>query len=229
VLVLATVSEQAAGTMSPLLWNKLVANYVGVHVLPYAGGTAPTVADCRKAGADYLLVAPFDLRPMLPGLANASGRVAARTHLAVTNCITGSVVIDQTVNFDSDPPSNANEGDFESVPEISWARSVPATLVKFPILFERVAHVTGVTAPLAFVDIKNGVRPGDGLRDFARADRSLRATPIVLTVTQVFDRYVEVMFSTSGERPGLGDLVEPISAQTTAPSAPSPAPSQRSR
>lgn len=226
VLVAATVADQASATMSPALWNKLIAAYVGANVVPYAGATAPTLDDCRKAGADYLVLAPFDLRPMLPGLPNASGRVAARTHLAVTNCITGSLIVDQAVNLDSDPPSNANEGDFESVPEISWARSVPATLAKVPLAFERIAHVIRVTPPLALVDIKRGVRPGDGLRDFAHADHSRRATPITLTVTQVFDRYLEVMFSSSGDRPSVGDLVEPLTAQT--PAAPSPVPSSSS-
>ncbi|GAC1300984.1 MAG: hypothetical protein NVSMB19_08480 [Vulcanimicrobiaceae bacterium] len=215
VLVGASVTEPAAATMSTELWHRLIARYVGGNVLPFAGSVAPTLEDCRKAGADYLVLAPFELRPMLPGFPSASGRVAARTHLVVSNCVTGSVVSDRTVDFDSDPPSTANEGDFESVPEISWARSVPATLAKFPLVFERIAHVIGVTPPLALVDIKSGARPGDGLRDFARADHTRRATPITLTVTQVFDRYLEVMFSSAGDRPAVGDLVEPIPANAT--------------
>lgn len=226
VLVDASVSEQAAPTMSVALWSKLMANYAGATVIPFTGGGVATVDDCKKAGADYLIVAPFDLRPMLPGLANASGRVAARTHIAIANCITGAPVLDRTVNFDSDPPSQLSEGDFESVPEISWARSVPAALGKFPIPFEQIARVIGVTAPLALVDIRSGARPGDALRDFARSDKSRRSTPIPLTVTQVFDRYVEVMFASSGDRPSVGDLVEPMPPQTQ--TAPSPAPSRAS-
>jgi len=215
VLVFSPVSEQAAPTMSQPLWNKLIADYIGANVVP--ASAAPTVDACRKAGADYLVSAPFDLRPMLPGLANATGRVAARTHLVVTNCVTGSVLADRTVDLDSDPPSKANEGDFESVPETSWARSVAATLKRSPLVFERVAHVFAVMAPLALVDLRTGARPGDGLRDFARGDHSPRATPIILTVTQVFDRYLEVVYATTGDRPEIGDLVEPIPRTTPTP------------
>lgn len=225
VLVAASVTEAAAPTMSSALWNKLMANYAGANVIPFAGTGPATLEDCKKAGADYLIVAPFDLRPTLPGLLNASGRVAARTRIAITNCITGAAVLERNVNFDSDPPSQLNEGDFESVPEISWARSVPAALGKFPIPFEQIARVIGVTAPLALVDIRSGARPGDALRDFAHADKSRRAKPIQMTVTQVFDRYIEVMFAGAGDRPSIGDLVEPIPTTTPAPPAtPSPTP-----
>lgn len=41
-----------------------------------------------------------------------------------------------------------------------------------------------------------------------------------MTVTQVFDTYLEIMFSSSGERPAIGDLVEPMAS----PGAPAPAP-----
>lgn len=223
VLVSASVTEAAEPTMSVALWSKLMASYAGTNVIPFAGPGSATLDDCRKAGADFLIVAPFDLRPMLPGLANAGGRVAARTHISITNCITGAPVLERNVNFDSDPLTNDHDGDFESVPEYSWSHSVPAALGKFPIPFERVARVIGITAPLALVDIRSGARPGDGLRDFAHADKSKRATPITMTVTQVFDRYVEVMFSGTGDRPSVGDLVEPIPAITAMPS-PTPTP-----
>jgi hypothetical protein len=178
------------------------------------------LADCKAAGADYAIAAPFDLRPSWPGLANASGRVAARTHLVVTNCIAGTTSLDRTVMFESDVPSVASDGDFDSIPEVTWARGVPAALAKMPLTFERIARVMQITAPLALVDIKMGnVRAGDALRDFARADRSLRKTPIIMTVTQAFDKFLEVMFSSLGDKPSVGDLVEPVPSTST-PAAP---------
>jgi len=222
ILVWAVVAEPARNTMSQALWTKDVNAYVGGNVIPFAGDAAPLLADCKAAGADYAIAAPFDLRPSLPGLANANGRVAARTHLVVTNCIAGTTSFDQTVMFESDVPSIASDGDFDSVPEVTWARGVPATLAKLPLTFERVARVIKINSPLALIDIKLGsVHAGDALRDFAHADRSLRKAPIIMTVTQAFDKYLEVMFSSLGETPNVGDLVEPVS-NANAPGTPTP-------
>ncbi len=211
ILVWAVVAEPARNTMSQALWTNDVNAFVGGNVILFAGDAAPSLSDCKAAGADYAIAAPFDLRPSLPGLANANGRVAARTHLVVTNCIAGTTSLDQTVTFESDVPSIASDGDFDSVPEITWARGVPATLVKLPLTFERVARV-----------IEPGsVHTGDALRDFAHADRSSRKAPIIMTVTQAFDTYLEVMFSSLGEKPNVGDLVEPVS-NANAPGTPTP-------
>ena len=217
VLVFANVSDTARATMSPELWEKYVSAYAGAATTTFAGPTNPTLDDCHKAGADYMLVAPFDLRPRLPGMANASGRIAAVSHLLATNCITGNVSLDQSVNFDSDPPSSASDGDFESTPEITWAHAIPATLARFPLVFQRIAHVFNVNAPFAYVDIKSAgaLRPGDGLRDFSTPDHRPRKTPIVLTINEVFDTYVSVTFAQSGDLPSNGDLVEPISKGAT--------------
>ena len=212
VLVFADVTDQARATMSPELWAKYVTSYSGAATISFAGPDAPTLDDCHKAGADYMLVAPFDLRPRLPGMANAAGRIAAVSHLRATNCITGNVTLDQTVNFDSDPPSSASDGDFESVPEITWAHAIPMTLARYPLVFQRVAHVFNVNSPFAFVDIKGGgaLRVGDGLRDFSTPDHKPRPAPIILTVTEVFDTYVTVTFPQGAVTPTNGDLVEPL-------------------
>ena len=209
--------------MSQALWTKDVDAFALGNVVPFAGDVAPTLADCKAVGADYALAAPFDLRPSLPGMANASGRVAARSHLVVTNCIVGTTALDQTIMFESDVPSIASDGDFDSVPEITWAHGVPAALAKIPMTFERIARVMQITSPLALVDIKTGhLHAGDALRDFARADRSTRTTPIIMTVTQTFEKYLEVMFSSLGDKPSVGDLVEPM-PKTNAPQASPPA------
>jgi hypothetical protein len=213
VLVFAPVADDAQPTMSQTLWNKYVAAYAASTVVPFDGAGDPTLEDCRKAGADYLLIAPFELRPRLPGMPNSSGRIAARTHLIVTNCITGSAVTDQTINFDSDPPSDAAEGDFDSIPEITWAHDVPATLARHPIAFVRVARVTNLSTPFVFIDLhaSSHVALGEGLRDFATPDHVRRARPILLTVTAVHDAYVEATYDAfSNDTPLLGDLVEAI-------------------
>lgn len=212
VLVYASVTDQARAVMSQELWAKYVDGYAGAATIVFPGPANPVLDDCRKAGADYMLVAPFDLRPRLPGMANATGRIAAVSHLIATNCITGNVSLDQTVNFDSDPPSSASDGDFESAPEITWAHAIPMTLARYPLVFQRIAHVFNVNSPFAFVDIKSGgaLRVGDGLRDFSTPDHRPRKTPITLTITEVFDTYVTVTFAQGNDLPSNGDLVEPL-------------------
>ena len=209
VLVATRISDDAAPTMSMTLWTKLVYDYVGNDIVPFKGTGAPTLDDCRSVAADYMIDAPFDLRPRLPGMPNTTGRVAAKSHVVVTNCITGTVILDQTIPLDSEPPTTP-EGDIEAVPEISWGHSIPATFAKYPIVFERVAHVFNVRPPFALVDIKDTgqVHVGDALRDFA-SNHKARANPIILTVTQVFEKYVEVTFS-GDDKPAVGDLVEPL-------------------
>jgi hypothetical protein len=196
--------------MSPVLWAKMVADWVNATVVPFAGDQL-TLDDCRKAVADFMVAAPFELRPRLPGMPNVGGgRVAARTHVLVTNCFTGSVVYDQIVNFDSDP-SNAGASDFESSPEVTWSRNVPATLGKYPVFFPRVARIFSVRPPIVQVDLREGVKPGDVLRIYAGADHKAKG-PIYLTVTQQQGKYVEAMFSTvsGGPQPAVGDFVEPV-------------------
>jgi hypothetical protein len=224
VLVYAPVAEAARATMSPALWTKIVTDYVNARSTPFPGDAPPTLADCRTAHADYMVSAPFDLRPRLPGLPSSSGRVAAATRLVFTNCVTGHVVYDQHVNLESQPENQA-EGDLESVPEISWAKSVPATLAKYPIYFPRVSRIIQVTPPLAMVDLRNEVKPGDELILYAGADRTSKG-PIELVVTQVDGRYAQVMYSTIGGAiiPAVGDYVEP--APPSSSPEPSPTPTQ---
>jgi hypothetical protein len=210
VLVSAPVSDAARPTMSPTLWAKMVSDWVSATVIPFAG-EQPTLDDCHKAGADFLVSAPFELRPRLPGMPNVGGgRVAARSHIVITNCFTGAVGYDQTVNFDSDP-SSAGAGDLESSPEITWSRNVPATLGKYPVFFPHVARIFAVRPPIVLVDLRQGVNPGDVLRIFAGADHKAKG-PIYLTVTQTQGKYVEAMYSsvTGGPQPAVGDFVEPV-------------------
>jgi hypothetical protein len=205
--------------MATPLWAKLVSDFIGGDVVVFPSGL-PTTDDCAKAKADYVVDAPFDLRPRLPGIPYSSDRIPAQTHITVTNCLTGALLFDRTINIDSDPQANQPEGDLESVPEISWNKSVPAALRKYSLTFPRVAHVVRLDPPFAYVDIAEGsVRVGQGLRVFARADRTRLAQPIILTIASVDGKYAEVQFSMlpGAQRPGVGDLVEPI--DDTAPRA----------
>jgi hypothetical protein len=214
VLVSATVADTARPTMSPTLWVKMVSDWVSATVVPFTGDQLSLDA-CHVASADFMVSAPFELRPRLPGMPNpGGGRVAARSHVTVTNCFTGSVVYDQTVNFDSDP-SNVGAGDFESSPEVTWSRNVPATLGKYPVFFPNIARIFQVRPPIVLVDLREGVKPGDVLRIYAGGDHKAKG-PIYLTVTQMQGKYVEAMFSTvsGGAQPAVGDFVEPVAKPT---------------
>ena len=225
VLIYTPVSEAARATMSQALWTKMVSDYVNARTVGFPGEAPPTVADCRATHADFMVTAPFDLRPRLPGMPSSSGRVAAATRLIFTNCVTGRVVYDQRVNLDSDPGSQPG-GDLDSVPEISWSKSVPATLAKYPVYFPRVSRIIQVTPPLAMVDLRNEVKPGDELIVYAGADRSTKG-PIELVVTQITGRYAQVMYSTvdGAITPAVGDYVEPAPPSASDPT-PSPSPTR---
>jgi hypothetical protein len=202
VLIYTPVSEAARATMSQALWTKMVSDYVNARTVGFPGEAPPTVADCRATHADFMVTAPFDLRPRLPGMPSSSGRVAAATRLIFTNCVTGRVVYDQRVNLDSDPGSQPG-GDLDSVPEIIQ-----------------------VTPPLAMVDLRNEVKPGDELIVYAGADRSTKG-PIELVVTQITGRYAQVMYSTvdGAITPAVGDYVEPAPPSASDPT-PSPSPTR---
>ena len=208
VLVGTTVSDAAQQTMSPALWSKIVDDWVNAEIVNFGG--IPTIDDCRRANADFMVGAPFDLRPRLPGMPNTSERIAAVTNLVVTNCVTGDVTYSQRIDLESDPPTAQPEGDFEGVPAISWSKTAPARLAKYPVFFPRTARIVQVTPPLALVNITGNVKPGDILFDYAGVDHKPKG-PITLTVTQQQGKYWEVMFSTvgGGPSPAVGDFVEP--------------------
>ncbi|MBC5811069.1 MAG: hypothetical protein GIW95_09525 [Candidatus Eremiobacteraeota bacterium] len=211
VLVGTQVSDSASASMPPQLWGKLVADYVNAQAIPFNG--TPKLDDCHKAGADFMLDAPFELRPRLPGMPNSSGRVAARTHLVITNCLTETVAQDVAINFDSDPASQ-NEGDFESSPQITWSRNVPAALAKHPVFFPRVSRVLSLNAPFATIDSYEGAKIGDVLRIYADANRRKKG-PVYMTVSALNGKTLDVFFSQAASpQPAAGDFVEPAPKQT---------------
>ena len=210
VLVGTSVSQAAQGTMAPGLWARLVRGYISADTIAFDG--TPTVDDCRKAKAAYEVSAPFDLRPRLPGALNSDGRVGGITHLVVTNCGSGEVVYDKVIWLDSDPPSGADAGDFESVPEISWERAIPAELAKYPVFFKRLARVLAVRPPFAYIDdIEHVLAVGDVVRVYATANGKPR-TQVLLTVTKLSEKADETIFQTTGGAPApqVGDYVEPV-------------------
>ena len=228
VLVGTTVSDAAHDSMSKALWAKLVANYVGAETVPFVGH--PTLADCHAAKAAYMVDAPFELRPRLPGVVNSEGRVAALAHVVVTNCVTTNVMFDRVILLDSDQPGDSSAGDFESVPEISWSKVVPAELGRYPLFFPHVARITSVRPPFAYIAL-NGTPPlkiGEQLRAFANSNGD-RRDPVILTVTSSDARYLQVLFSNVGSDPvpQAGDYVEPITLLPLASPSPSPTASSR--
>ena len=206
VLVAPAVTERAAIPMSLDLWTGFVTAYVNAETVRFGETRAPTLDDCTRAHADYLLAATFDLRPG----DSRDGRVAGRAHFVLTNCVTGATASDRIVDVLSDAPPPSGEGDYETAPEIAWRRSVPAALAKQPLALAGIAHVIYLAGPLARVDIEGAnLRAGDVVRDFAFPDRKRRVTPIVLTVTQVFPGYVEAVYdATDAAAPRVGDLVD---------------------
>jgi hypothetical protein len=219
VLVGTSVAKAARDTISTSLWARLIRDYVAAEVVPFDG--TPTLDDCHHAKAAYMVDAPFRLRLRLPGLVNSDGRMAAITHLVVTNCVTGQVAFDRVIPMDSDLPNAASAGDFEPVPEISWSQAVPRELGRYPLFFPRVARIRSVETPFAYLDL-GGTKPlnvGDTLRAFASANGE-RRDPVLLTVTNTDLKYVQVLFSaTAGDAiPQAGDYVEPVLSPVAAPS-----------
>ena len=210
VLVGTSVSAGAQGTMAAALWSQLVRAYVNADTVAFAG--APSVDDCRRAKATYAVSAPFELRPRLPGSMNSDGRVAGMTHLVVTNCVSSDIVYDRVIWLDSDPPGSATAGDFESVPEISWSRAIPAELAKYPVFFRRLARVIQVTPPFAYIDdLEHVLAVGDAVRVYASANGKPRAQ-VILTVTRVGEKRDETIYPTldGNPAPQVGDFVEPV-------------------
>jgi hypothetical protein len=227
VLVGTPVTQQARDSMSASLWAKLVATYINADTIPFPAD--PTLDDCHAAKSAYMVDAPFDLRPRLPGMVNSTGRVAATTHLVVTNCVTGDVTYDQVILLDSEPPNQDSAGDFESVPEIAWEKVVPLELARYPVFFPRVARITSVQPPFAYVDM-GGTSPlqvGDVLRAFAGANGEKR-TPVFLTVTSTDNKYVQVLFANNpgDPEPQRGDYVEPVPHPKNPTATPTPAPTK---
>jgi hypothetical protein len=209
ILVTASVSDGALGAIAPQSWMKdLDAALARYRIVNPGVSAPPTLADCRKAPADFLVSASFELRPQLPGLSSGRGRPAGQARLHVVDCLTGAVAGDKLVAFESDPV-DAAPGDAGPAADSRWQREIPAAFAKHPLDLQRPSRVVAVAPPLAHVGTRDAtLRPGDVLRDVATANVVLRERPIVLTVTQVLADGVEVQFDAGGERPALGDYVE---------------------
>jgi hypothetical protein len=201
--------------MSPSLWAKLIANYVNAEIVPFDG--TPTIEDCHVAHAAYMLNAPFDLRPAVTPRDNSQGRVSARTHIVVTNCITGKITNDEVVALDSDPPDPISAA-LEPLPEVLWWKAVPRQLARHPLRFPHVARIKSVQPPFAYIDLGDTppMKVGDVLQTFANANGE-KQSPILLTVTNPDSTYIQTVFSTTpgSTIPQAGDYVEPVSRSFT--------------
>lgn len=219
ILLAVSVAPAARSVISEDVWEGIVARHLDGQVVR-ASKSAPTLDDCHRASADYIVVAPFSLRPRLPGMANASGRTAGQTHLVVTNCLTDDVMADRIVSLESDPPSPLSAGDIDAEPGIVWNKAVDATLSRIALVFPRYAHVVRVTPPFAMVDAGGfAVAEGQQLRLFASASKQKKG-PLVLTVLQVNGKLAQVIYRATpgGAVPASGDLVEVLPTAAPRPS-----------
>ena len=214
VLVGTEVSSAARTTMTPALWTKLVDQWVGENVIPVSG--APTIDDCHAHRALYMVHAPFDLKPRLPGTAlHVNDRVAAQTHTIVTNCITNKVVLDEIIPLESNPVSTSNEGDLEPVPEITWESSIRSSFHAHPIVFASLIRIVRVAPPFVFIEgLTRGLGVGQTLRVFASSDGTLRNPPVIVTIVDFVGRQIEAQYDTTNpkNKVAVGDLIEPYTA-----------------
>lgn len=210
VLTATTVSDAAKGSMSPAVWQRLVYAYINAEPVPFAGAV-PTLADCRAVKAAYMVSASFEMLPQLPGVARPKDRLAARSRVVATNCISGNVTFDQVIPLESNPLAVANEGDLEPVAEVRWEKSVAATLARNPLVLGRIARVARVESPFCYIEFPIGanVAPGMLFRVFADKDNAKRA-PIILNISELSGKYAQCIFDAANSgTPNVGDLVEP--------------------
>lgn len=218
VLVGTEVSQAAQATMSTALWARLVAQWVGENVIPFRG--KPTLEDCARNKALYMVSAPFELKPKLPGgtTLHVNDRIAALSHVTVTNCVTKQVVFDQIVPLESNPVSTANEGDLEPVAAVTWESSIRQSLRTHPIVFSSLARVSRVSPPFVFIEgAAKGLAVGQTLRIYAAADGTVRNPPVVLTIIDIFGRQViQAQYDSTNpnNKVAVGDLVEPYAGAT---------------
>jgi len=134
VLVASTVGENARRTMPPELWQKLVDSFVYArNVVHFAGSGTPTIGDCKAAKAAYAVTAQFDLAPRLPGLGQDPDRKYAMARVTLLNCITGVASPERTFQFESQPLSQAQAGDFEPNESETWSRTVATRMGKLAL------------------------------------------------------------------------------------------------
>ncbi|MBV8150321.1 MAG: hypothetical protein JO101_04670, partial [Candidatus Eremiobacteraeota bacterium] len=188
--------------------------WVGEKVIPVTGN--PTLVDCRAHKALYVVDAPFELKPRLPGSTlHVNDRVAAQTHVTVTNCLTSKVVFDQLIPLESNPVSTSNEGDLEPIPEVTWESSIHRAFRDHPIVFEALTRVVRVTPPFVFIEGKaRGLAVGQTLRVFASSDGTLRNPPVIVTIVDFVGRQIEAQYDATNPKNkiAVGDLIEPYSA-----------------
>lgn len=139
VLVGTDVSQPAQTTMSRRLWSRLVAQWVNEKVTPFAG--RPTLEDCERVRARFMLYAPFRLRPKLPSaMLNVNDRVTALTHVIVINCRTDVTIFDQVIGLASNPVSSTD-------PSEMWESAIAQTLRRHPITFAESRRVAPPSLP----------------------------------------------------------------------------------
>jgi len=161
VLVASTVGENARRTMPPELWQKLVDSFVYArNVVHFAGSGTPTIGDCKAAKAAYAVTAQFDLAPRLPGLGQDPDRKYAMARVTLLNCITGVASPERTFQFESQPLSQAQAGDFEPNESETWSRTVQTRLGKLALEPGGLAGAARATRTVVITSTTPGVPRG---------------------------------------------------------------------
>jgi len=152
-------------------------------------------------------------------MVSSSGRIAARTRIVVTNCVTGDVSYDQAIRWTAIRRLGQRRRLRGRARDVVVG-VVPQELARYPVFFPRVSRIRSVQSPFAYVDTVGGLYAvGDTLRAFAGSGATHRP-PILLTVTSIDGKYVQAVFSTVNDAatPEAGDYVEPVTKPAATPS-----------
>ena len=213
VLVRASVADRARSVMPPALWLALVGTYAGTASTPLADDATADAAGCLEAGGDYLVIATFDVRSDLPGLANASDRVAGRSHLRVLACNDGRFLADRTLRLDGEPLAPAEAGTPEALAS-AWRAAVAAAFANAGVAVGRITrgHRLDSGGNAFHIDfLIGGVKPGAVVSDVARPNRTPRHDPISLGVVTASGASADALAAPAPDgrpAPGVGDVIE---------------------
>ena len=207
VMVWAPVDANAQpAVITPALWSAIVGKWVNAErIVPAAA--EPTPESCRAAHALYYVEAGFSLRGGdLASSSRPDGRILARSHAVVVNCISQSTVYDHQFDLISAAPDDG--GDIEGSTAAAWSASAGATLAKAPSPLTGVARIATVRPPLAYIDLPEQPANADGgYRIFARADGT-RMASVVMPIVEAAGRRVGLLILEAQAMPQAGDYVE---------------------
>jgi hypothetical protein len=196
VLVATTVGENARRTMPPELWQKLIDSFVYARsVVHFTGTGTPTIGDCKAAKAAYAVTAQFDLSPRLPGLGQDPDRKYAMARVTLLNCITGVASPERTFQFESQPLSQAQAGDFEPNESETWTRTVQSRMGKLALEPGGLAGAARATRTAVITSTTPGIARGNAPASVtvtARGPVNAKGVATTTTTTVQVERYARI-------------------------------------